>query len=125
MDPNVKWNLSNLPSLLNLGLNQKISGVNSSYLYFGAWKTMFAWHKEDLDLYSINYLHTGKPKFWYGIPRSESHKLEKFIKDSFPENMAKCSEYLRHKTIIVNPYLLLQQIPDLKIAKFICRLRIE
>jgi len=67
MDTDSSWNLNNLDSTLARGLNIKISGVNKPYTYFGSWKTFFAWHKEDIDLSAINYLHYGKPKFWYCI----------------------------------------------------------
>jgi len=61
-DEDAKWNLNSLHSILNDGLTSKIQGVNTPYLYIGSWKTLFAWHKEDLDLGAINYLHFGKPK---------------------------------------------------------------
>jgi jumonji domain-containing protein 2 len=61
-DEGVPWNLSEIDSILKKGLDQSITGVTSPYLYIGSWKAMFAWHKEDLDLYSINYLHFGRPK---------------------------------------------------------------
>ena len=62
---------------------------------------MFGWHKEDLDLYSINYLHHGQPKFWYGIDLESNEKFEKFLNEQFPENHKKCSEFIRHKTTLV------------------------
>jgi jumonji domain-containing protein 2 len=55
----------------------------------GAWKTMFAWHKEDLDLSAINFHHYGKTKyshflferFWYALKKSDDHYLQDFAKD--------------------------------------------
>ena len=61
------WNINRLNTILDLlstECNVKILGVNAAYLYFGMWRTTFPWHTEDMDLYSINYLHFGAPKFW-------------------------------------------------------------
>lgn len=62
-----EWNIAHLNTLLDM-VEQEcgivIEGVNTPYLYFGMWKTTFAWHTEDMDLYSINYLHFGQPKSW-------------------------------------------------------------
>ena len=65
--PHQVWNINRLGTILDYvdedyGLS--IAGVNTAYLYFGMWKTTFAWHTEDMDLYSINYLHYGAPKSW-------------------------------------------------------------
>lgn len=64
MNTNHNWNLGKLSSLLSKGLNEPLSGVNVPYMYVGSWKTMFGWHKEDLDLSAINYVHHGKSKFF-------------------------------------------------------------
>lgn len=70
-----------------------------------------------MNLGALNYLHHGEPKFWYSIAQSDGHKLEKMAKSLFPESFGKCSQFLRHKTTIINPYLLKKKFPDLKITK--------
>lgn len=111
------WNLSNLESVLTSALGAPIKGVNTPYCYVGSWKTLFCWHTEDLELSAINYLHDGKSKFWYSIPQSQHHIIEKEANRLFGEQFAKCSEFLRHKTTVINPYILKQKYPELKISK--------
>ena len=86
-DKGVAWNLAEIQTLLNKGLGDlQIKGVSNPYVYIGQWKAMFGWHKEDLDLYSINYLHHGKPKFWYSINLTDNQKFEDFMQSLSTES---------------------------------------
>lgn len=99
------WNVANLDDMLNT-LPVKIPGVNSAYLYCGMWKSSFAWHLEDMDLYSINYIHFGAPKCWYSISQRDKDKFFSLMCDIWPEEFKNCREFLRHKTFHVSPALL-------------------
>ncbi|KAI5787065.1 JmjC domain, hydroxylase-domain-containing protein [Geopyxis carbonaria] len=99
------WNVAKLENLLDC-LGKKLPGVNTAYLYLGMWKSTFAWHLEDMDLYSINYIHFGAPKQWYSISRADKSKFEQLMKSIWPNDAKKCSQFLRHKTFLVSPSLL-------------------
>ena len=74
-DSTEHWNVAKLENLLDV-LGQKVPGVNTAYLYLGMWKASFAWHLEDVDLYSINYIHFGAPKQWYSISQADARRFE-------------------------------------------------
>lgn len=99
------WNTNHLDNTLN-NLGVTLPGVNSPYLYFGMWKATFAWHVEDMDLYSINYIHFGAPKQWYVIQPDHSKRFETFMRSTFFNQYKECHEFLRHKTFIVSPTVL-------------------
>lgn len=99
------WNVAKLPNLLDV-LKKKVPGVNTAYLYMGMWKATFAWHLEDVDLYSINYIHFGAPKQWYSISQEDARKFENAMKTIWPNDSKRCGQFLRHKTYLVSPEIL-------------------
>lgn len=99
------WNVAKLPNLLDI-LGSKIPGVNTAYLYLGMWRATFAWHLEDVDLYSINYIHFGAPKQWYSISQADAPKFEKAMRAIYSHEAKNCDQFLRHKTFLVSPSLL-------------------
>ncbi|XP_027851769.2 probable lysine-specific demethylase 4B [Aphis gossypii] len=115
------WNINKLGTILDY-VNQdygiKIDGVNTAYLYFGMWKTSFSWHTEDMDLYSINYIHEGKPKSWYAIPPEHGRRFERVANGFFSADFSACPAYLRHKMSMISPQLLAKNsIPFDKITQ--------
>jgi len=85
--------------------NATIPGVTSSMLYFGTWKSLFALHVEDMDLFSISYLHSGEPKRWYGGCPDDAHRIESLAQVSFPQVAGEKhgGHFLRTKTCIMSP----------------------
>ncbi|UKZ89866.1 uncharacterized protein TrAFT101_004904 [Trichoderma asperellum] len=106
-DRTENWNLNKLPNLLDV-LGTKVPGVNTAYLYLGMWKATFAWHLEDVDLYSINYLHFGAPKQWYSISQADARRFEAAMKSIWPADAKACDQFLRHKAFLISPQHLQQ-----------------
>lgn len=95
--------------------------MTNPYLYIGVWRSLFGWHKEDMDLYSINYLHVGKPKFWYSIDLDYNEDFEELANNYFKDLYRECPEFLRHKTTLIEPKVILSN--GIKMRKVVQRER--
>ena len=113
------WNIKRLSSLLSRTLEANgasIPGVTQPYLYAGSWRSFFAWHTEDMDLHSVNYLHYGAPKTWYVVPPHGRERFEQLLNGLLPDLFRYCPEFLRHKELLLSPALLaMHSIPLVKL----------
>ncbi|KAG8886497.1 hypothetical protein FRB97_003008 [Tulasnella sp. 331] len=90
LDPYSKhgWNVNNMPivedSLLRY-VKSDISGMTVPWIYVGMVFSTFCWHNEDHYTYSVNYMHWGETKTWYGVPGDDAEKFEAAIKSEAPD----------------------------------------
>lgn len=96
------WSMSSLNQSIIHDTAYKFPGINTPFVNFGMCQTAFGLHIEDSSLASINVLHGGSPKFWYGIPFSNAPKLERVVKLYTPKNIP-CDMLIRHKSILIPP----------------------
>ncbi|CAH9116076.1 unnamed protein product [Cuscuta europaea] len=80
---NSPWNLQVIarsPGSLTRYMPDDIPGVTSPMVYIGMLFSWFAWHVEDHELHSLNFLHTGSPKTWYAVAGDYASKFEEVVR---------------------------------------------
>lgn len=105
------WNLNNMPVLEQSVLTHiggDISGMKLPWLYVGMCFSSFCWHIEDHWSYSINYLHWGEPKTWYGVPAHAAEQLESVMKKVAPELFDSQPDLLHQLVTLMNPNVLME-----------------
>lgn len=108
-----EWNMRRL-SRENLSLlkymKEEIPGVTSPMVYVAMMFSWFAWHVEDHDLHSMNYLHMGSGKTWYGVPKEAAVAFEEVIREhgyGGEINPLVTFATLGEKTTVMSPEVLL------------------
>lgn len=106
------WNLNNIPVLEGsvLGyINADISGMKIPWMYVGMCFSTFCWHNEDHWSYSINYLHWGEPKTWYGVPGFMAERFEEVMRSTTPDLFQNQPDLLHQLVTILNPNILMDR----------------
>ncbi|XP_048325584.1 lysine-specific demethylase ELF6 isoform X1 [Ziziphus jujuba] len=110
------WKLSNSPwnlqviarssGSLTRFMPDDIPGVTSPMVYIGMLFSWFAWHVEDHELHSMNYLHTGSPKTWYAVPGDYAFAFEEIVRsEAYGVNIDRLAALtlLGEKTTLMSP----------------------
>lgn len=119
------WNLQAIaraPGSLTRFMPDDVPGVTSPMVYIGMLFSWFAWHVEDHELHSLNFLHTGAPKTWYAVPGDRASELEEVIRvhgyGGNPDHLASLA-VLGEKTTLMSPDVLVARgVPCCRLVQY-------
>jgi len=114
------WAPADIPHLPGgvLSATKAIPGVTTPFIYVGQLFSYFCWHTEDNDLCSINYMHDGAAKTWYGIPPDSKPIVEKVFKAQFPLLTNRYPDLHLRKCAMLHPLMLQQSgVPVYKMVQ--------
>lgn len=100
------WDFNELihhPSNLLRVVGSDVPGLTRPWLYFGMLFSAFCWHVEDHYLGSVNYLHAGAPKTWYGIPSASADAFEDAVRVMVPGLLDAAPDLLHRLVTLVPP----------------------
>lgn len=83
-----------------------IPGLTKPWLYLGMLFATFCWHVEDHFLCSVNYLHRGAAKTWYGVPGSDAEAFENCARATVPRLFEQTPDILHQIVTMVPPGVL-------------------
>ncbi|KAL8533126.1 hypothetical protein ACS0TY_009394 [Phlomoides rotata] len=118
MEGSAGWKLSNSPwnlqviarssGSLTRFMPDDIPGVTSPMVYVGMLFSWFAWHVEDHELHSLNFLHMGSPKTWYSVPGDYAFNFEEAIRRANGVNTDRlvALSHLGEKTTVLSPEII-------------------
>ncbi|KAF5393073.1 hypothetical protein D9757_001208 [Collybiopsis confluens] len=116
------WNLNNIPvvsdSLLRY-IKSDISGMTVPWTYVGMIFSTFCWHNEDHYTYSVNFMHWGETKTWYGIPGADAERFEAAIKYEAPDLFETQPDLLFQLVTLMNP----KRLADAGVRVYACNQR--
>ncbi|KAG0484358.1 hypothetical protein HPP92_008437 [Vanilla planifolia] len=109
---NSRWNLqvvARSPGSLTRFMPDDVPGVTSPMVYIGMLFSWFAWHVEDHELHSMNFLHMGSSKTWYAVPGDHAATLEEIVRvQGYGGNVDRLAAFimLGEKTTLLSPEIL-------------------
>ncbi|GJN30321.1 hypothetical protein PR202_gb18616 [Eleusine coracana subsp. coracana] len=119
------WNLQAIaraPGSLTRFMPDDVPGVTSPMVYIGMLFSWFAWHVEDHELHSLNFLHTGAPKTWYAVPGDRAADLEEVIRvHGYGGNSDRLASLavLGEKTTLMSPEVLVARgVPCCRLVQY-------
>lgn len=94
-------------------ITKEADGITKGYVYVGQQFSHSALHVENDNLASVNFIHKGAPKYWFGFSADSADQIDKIARDTMGMD---CNNPLFHRSFLVNPLMFLNY-PEIKVFK--------